>query len=99
MFSNEENYIISIENNIVAIYKPFNENITNQKSTRMRIYENFTSDNYIHDDIAAVCIGGFDGVHLGHQELLKYTKESSNLFQIVTFDTLPKNTSIMNICY
>ena len=56
----------------------------------MRIYENFTSDNYIHDDIAAVCIGGFDGVHLGHQELLKYTKESSNLFQIVTFDTLPK---------
>ena len=56
----------------------------------MRIYENFTSDNYIDDDIPAVCIGGFDGVHLGHQELLKYTKESSNLFQIVTFDTLPK---------
>ena len=25
MYSNEENYIISIENNIVAIYKPFNE--------------------------------------------------------------------------
>ena len=25
MFSKEENYIISIENNIVAIYKPFNE--------------------------------------------------------------------------
>ena len=25
MFSNEENYIISIESNIVAIYKPFNE--------------------------------------------------------------------------
>ena len=56
----------------------------------MRIYENFTSDNYIDDDIPAVCTGGFDGVHLGHQELLKYTKESSNLFQIVTFDTLPK---------
>ena len=56
----------------------------------MRIYENFTSDNYINDDIPAVCIGGFDGVHLGHQELLKYTKESSDLFQIVTFDTLPK---------
>ena len=56
----------------------------------MRIYENFTSDNYIDDEIPAVCIGGFDGVHLGHQELFKYTKESSNLFQIVTFDTLPK---------
>ena len=56
----------------------------------MRIYENFTSDNYIDDDIPAVCIGGFDGVHLGHQELLKFTKESSNLFQIVTFDILPK---------
>ena len=56
----------------------------------MKIYENFTSDNYIDDDIPAVCIGGFDGVHLGHQELLKYTKESSNLFQIVTFNTLPK---------
>ena len=56
----------------------------------MRIYKNFTSDNYIDDDIPAVCIGGFDGVHLGHQELLKHTKESSNLFQIVTFDILPK---------
>jgi len=56
----------------------------------MRIYENFTSDNYIDDDIPAVCIGGFDGVHLGHQELLKFTKESSNSFQIVTFDILPK---------
>jgi len=56
----------------------------------MRIYNNFTSDNYIDDDIPAVCIGGFDGVHLGHQELLKHTKESCNLFQIVTFDILPK---------
>ncbi len=56
----------------------------------MRIYKNFTSDNFIDDDIPAVCIGGFDGVHLGHQELLKFTKESSNTFQIVTFDTLPK---------
>tara|TARA_B100000886_G_scaffold178779_1_gene122540 strand:- start:1325 stop:2218 length:894 start_codon:yes stop_codon:yes gene_type:complete len=56
----------------------------------MRIYKNFTSDNYIDDDIPAVCIGGFDGVHLGHQELLKHTKESCNLFQIVTFDILPK---------
>ena len=56
----------------------------------MRIYKNFTSDNFIDDDIPAVCIGGFDGVHLGHQELLQFTKESSNKFQIVTFDTLPK---------
>ena len=56
----------------------------------MRIYKNFTTDNFIDDDIPAVCIGGFDGLHLGHQELLKYTKESSNIFQIVTFDTLPK---------
>ena len=56
----------------------------------MRIYKNFTSDNFIDDDIPAVCIGGFDGVHLGHQELLQFTKKSSNKFQIVTFDTLPK---------
>ena len=64
----------------------------------MRIYENFTSDNYIDDDIPAVCIGGFDGVHLGHQELLKYTKESSNLFQIVTFEiTVSKGTYIRSI--
>ena len=26
MFSNDESYIISIDKNIVAIYKPFNEN-------------------------------------------------------------------------
>ncbi len=56
----------------------------------MRIYKNFTSDNFIDDEIPAVCIGGFDGVHLGHQELLKFTKESSNTFQIITFDILPK---------
>ena len=56
----------------------------------MRIYKNFSSDNFIDDEIPAVCIGGFDGVHLGHQELLKFTKESSNTFQIITFDTLPK---------
>ena len=56
----------------------------------MKIYKNFTSDNFIDDEIPAVCIGGFDGVHLGHQELLKFTKESSNTFQIITFDTLPK---------
>ena len=56
----------------------------------MRIYKNFTYDNFIDDEIPAVCIGGFDGVHLGHQELLKFTKESSNTFQIITFDTLPK---------
>ncbi len=56
----------------------------------MKIYKNFTSDNYIDEDISAVCIGGFDGVHLGHQELLKFTKQSSNNYQIVTFDTLPK---------
>tara|TARA_B100001109_G_scaffold30553_1_gene23943 strand:- start:111 stop:1004 length:894 start_codon:yes stop_codon:yes gene_type:complete len=56
----------------------------------MNIFKNFTSENYIDDDFTAVCIGGFDGVHLGHQELLKFTKESNDLFQIVTFDTLPK---------
>ena len=56
----------------------------------MRIYKNFTSDNFIDDEIPAVCICGFDGVHLGHQELLKFTKESSNTFQIITFDILPK---------
>ena len=33
----------------------------------MNIYKNFTSENYIDDDFPAVCIGGFDGVHLGHQ--------------------------------
>ena len=56
----------------------------------MRIYKNFTSDNFIDEEISALCIGGFDGVHLGHQELLKFTKESSNTFQTITFDILPK---------
>ena len=63
----------------------------------MKIYENFTSDNFIDDFIPDVCIGGFDGVHLGHQELLKFTKEASNLFQIVTFDILPKKLSLIHI--
>ena len=40
----------------------------------MKIYENFTSDNFIDDFITDVCIGGFDGVHF----CLLYTSDAAD---------------------
>lgn len=56
----------------------------------MKIYKNFTSDDNILNDVSTTCIGGFDGVHQGHQQLIKSAYNFNKDFQIVTFDTLPK---------
>ena len=56
----------------------------------MKIYEKLDTTDEINDNSEIVCIGAFDGVHLGHQELFKKTKDLNQEFDIVTFDVLPK---------
>tara|TARA_B100000965_G_scaffold217414_1_gene181988 strand:- start:264 stop:1157 length:894 start_codon:yes stop_codon:yes gene_type:complete len=56
----------------------------------MKIYENFDSSKYIQKEVLNTCIGGFDGMHQGHQELIKSATKFNDDYQIVTFDTLPK---------
>ncbi len=56
----------------------------------MKIYKNFTSDDNILNGVSTTCIGGFDGVHQGHQQLIKSAHNFNKDYQIVTFDTLPK---------
>ena len=56
----------------------------------MNIYEHFSSKDVVNSEIDISCIGAFDGLHLGHLELIKSTFNYSKNFQIITFDTLPK---------
>jgi len=56
----------------------------------MKIYEDFDSTKYIDNDITSTCIGGFDGVHQGHQQLIKSAVNFNEDYQVVTFDILPK---------
>ena len=56
----------------------------------MKIYNNTTLDTYIEDSSGVVCIGGFDGIHLAHQQLFKKTMNISTKFDIVTFEVIPK---------
>ena len=56
----------------------------------MKIFKNFTSNDYIQNDVTTTCIGGFDGVHQGHQQLMKSANKFAKDYQVVTFDTLPK---------
>jgi len=56
----------------------------------MKIHERLDVTDKINGNSEIVCIGAFDGVHLGHQELFKKTRELNNQFDIVTFDVLPK---------
>ena len=39
----------------------------------MKIYNNSTPDTNIENSSGVVCIGGFDGIHLAHQQLFKKT--------------------------
>ena len=39
----------------------------------MNIYEHFSSKDEVNSEIEISCIGAFDGLHLGHIELIKST--------------------------
>ena len=60
----------------------------------MKIYNNinFIEKKFVNSVLA---IGNFDGVHLGHQELLKkayiFSRKVKKKFGILTFDPLPKD--------
>ena len=56
----------------------------------MKIYQDFNQKEYIKSNIEVTCIGAFDGLHKGHLELIKKTKDVNNNFQIVTFSEIPK---------
>lgn len=57
----------------------------------MKVYENFKTEDFINSTEIVTSIGGFDGIHLGHQALFKKAYETSNgNFQIVTFNEIPK---------
>ena len=56
----------------------------------MKIYQDFNQKELIESDIEVTCIGAFDGLHKGHLELIKKTKDVNNNFQIVTFSEIPK---------
>ena len=57
----------------------------------MRVYNNFKSTDSVKSEPLVTSIGGFDGIHLGHQALFKKAFDVSNaMFQIVTFNEIPK---------
>ena len=56
----------------------------------MKIYNNSTPDANIENSSGVVCIGGFDGIHLAHQQLFKKTISISTEFDIITFEVIPK---------
>ena len=57
----------------------------------MIVYNNFKSTDSVKSEPLVTSIGGFDGIHLGHQALFKKAFEVSNgTFQIVTFNEIPK---------
>ena len=56
----------------------------------MKTFYDFNNDEVIESGIGVTCIGAFDGLHRGHIELIKKTKEVDNNFQVVTFNEIPK---------
>ena len=56
----------------------------------MKIYNNSKPDTNIENSSGVVCIGGFDGIHLAHQQLFKKTISISTEFDIITFEVIPK---------
>ena len=57
----------------------------------MTVFENFKIEDIIDSSKIVTSIGGFDGIHLGHQALFKKAYQvSKGHFQIVTFNQIPK---------
>ncbi|MDC3278360.1 riboflavin biosynthesis protein RibF [Acidimicrobiia bacterium] len=57
----------------------------------MKVYNNFKNTDSVKSEPLVTSIGGFDGIHLGHQALFKKAFDVSNaMFQIVTFNEIPK---------
>ncbi len=56
----------------------------------MNVYENLDINTNLDNNPDITCIGAFDGVHLGHMELIKFAKTVSSKYQILTFDPIPK---------
>ena len=56
----------------------------------MKIYNNSTPETSIENSSGVVCIGGFDGIHLAHQQLFRKTISISTEFDIITFEVIPK---------
>ena len=57
----------------------------------MSVYNDFKSTDSVKSEPLVTSIGGFDGIHLGHQALFKKAFDVSNaMFQIVTFNEIPK---------
>ena len=72
----------------------------------MKIYRTLEEINNIPE--TAVALGSFDGVHLGHQELIKRTSELAKSLGIATAvftfsnhprDLIPGNDKVKNILY
>ena len=59
----------------------------------MKIARSISSDTYEFPNGSSVCIGVFDGIHLGHQELIKkttkYAKEKDLSSVLFTFEPSP----------
>ena len=56
----------------------------------MKIYNNSTPDTNIENSSGVVCSGGFDGIHLAHQQLFRKSISISTEFDIITFEVIPK---------
>ena len=57
----------------------------------MKVYDNLDISKVIEAKPDITCIGAFDGIHLGHQALIKLAKTISSNYQILTFEPVPKN--------
>lgn len=54
----------------------------------MKIYYSFSS--FPKNEKVSLAIGNFDGVHLGHGEIIKECKKNNGLCAVVTFDIHPR---------
>ena len=63
----------------------------------MKTYQDFSKDEFVEDKIDVTCIGGFDGLHKGHIELIKKTKKVDNNYEKEMKDILRLRTYIGKI--